>query len=906
MKKLFTLLFGLFLMASTISAQDYWNEYLIDENFNGWVTLPAGWSYLSASTSSTTAVFGRGGGQSFVDGLKFTGSGSGNRGGEIKFPLAPDSSTIYVDLDLLVAKSVVNNRNTFQFYLLGSHSTNLWSGVGNPDVIAGIFWVGSSGKFHIWNKDIKGPVPVAKPDTVIPVFVTGQYPSFRRAGTSNVKADSINLSTKSDVARLYNKWYTLNFKLNFNTKKMDLTITQKDSTANTQTFTDLDFINKAATDFVQFGMLNNRASNEGNASNADLDATVDNFRVYQKVKSLGTADLTVRYQDLLGNEAKPAKVLTQQQVGLNYKLTEEDKASFTANGNYYAYDPTATGLDSILVQTGGSVITAKFKNTVQTTGTYTWNGATSEFWNELDNNFTTNNSNQLAYQNGNGVKFSQTTAPIKDVSFSSKFDLGTEKISIDAPGYSIKGSGILNGTGSIEVNASTKLGFMNKMTGGINLNKDTLEISNIYVTDRYNVQSGTTLNVGTGSTNFSTPITGTGTFTVIPTARVEYNSAVKGVNQINYRLQVKGNIGTMTGMPRMNFALDSLAKINVTTARGDSTTYFGTTSQYKNNRIQLGDSIRMVYSTNPANAAPFTNISIGELTGTAKSRLVGPNVRKMTYTIGGLNTNAEFAGQLTPINIDAWAGHTGYDIAKIGKGTWTLSGASPNFYDAVKVLDGTLVVNNVLCDGLAKEYTVIPTATGVPTSITLTSIAEVLVADTATLAGNGFIGATITNVNGTITGNLSLGGSLTLKPDLGAGGAKTIINATSSGVDKIKIAGDLNYGGKLIVKATGQRPPVGDYKILDAATYIESGQYGFDSIELPSENWKFEFTTGVLTYLGGDIAGVNTIDSSKEVASREYYDMTGRKISKYQKGMVFVKVKYTDGTSGVYKTFITK
>lgn len=62
----------------------------------------------------------------------------------------------------------------------------------------------------------------------------------------------------------------------------------------------------------------------------------------------------------------------------------------------------------------------------------------------------------------------------------------------------------------------------------------------------------------------------------------------------------------------------------------------------------------------------------------------------------------------------------------------------------------------------------------------------------------------------------------------------------------------------------------------------------------------------MLTYLGGDIAGVNTIDSSKEVASREYYDMTGRKISKYQKGMVFVKVKYTDGTSGVYKTFITK
>ncbi|HNX87548.1 MAG TPA: hypothetical protein PKH58_00575 [Paludibacteraceae bacterium] len=906
MKKLFTLFLGLLLTVSFVQAQEYWDKYLINENFDGAVALPTGWSSLTANTTSTTAVFGRSGGTSLVDGIRFTGSGSGNRGAEIKIPLAPDSSTIYVDLDLLVAKSAISNGNSFQFYLLGSKSVNLWN-TGTPytDVIAGLFWVGGSGKFHLWNKDIKGPVPVNKPDTIIPVFVTGQYPSFRRAGTTTFKTDSLNLSTKTDVGALKNKWYNLNFKLNFATKKMDLTITQKDSIANTQTFTNLDFVSPTVSDFVQFGMLNNRASNIANHLNADLDATVDNFKVYQKVLSLGKADLTIKYIDQDGNEAKPSKVLTSQEVGLMYRLLESEKASFTSGGNYYAYSAAATGPDSVIVQLGGSTLTAVFKKTPQTSGTYTWKGFTSEYWNELDANFTTNLFNQLAYQNGNGVKFSLTSAAIKDVSFSSKFDLGANSMSIDVPDYTISGTGVLFGTGAINVNASTTLSFMSKLTGGLNLNKGTLQVKNYYVTNKYNVKSGTTLNVNIGSTVFSTPITGTGIFTVMPTAQVEYNSTVKGVSEIYYSLPVKGNIAAMNKMPRMNFALDSLAKINVISARGDSTTYFGTTLNYKNNRIHLGDSIGMVYSVNPATGGT-TNILIGELTGTAKSKLVGPNVRTMTYTVGGLNTNAEFAGELAPINIDAWAGNTTYNIAKTGKGTWTLSGASPYFYGNVKVLDGTLVVNNVLCDGLAKVYTVIPTATGVPTSITLTKIAEVLVADTATLAGNGYIGAIQNTVNGTITGNLTLGGTLSLKQDLGAGGATTIINATASGVDKITIEGDLNYGGKLIVRATGQRPAPGDYKILDAANYIESGEFGFDSIELPSTNWSFDFATGTLTYKGGDDTAVSTIDYSKSIDSMEYFDMTGRKVSGYQKGMVFVKVKYTDGTSGVYKTFITK
>ncbi|NCB84362.1 MAG: hypothetical protein EOM44_07670 [Bacteroidia bacterium] len=899
MKKLFTFFLGLMLSVSLVPAQEYWNKYLIDENFDGAIALPTGWSYLSG----TTAVFGRGAGQSLVDGIRMSGSGSGNRGGEIKFPLVPDSSTIYVDLDLKVTSSVVNNRNAFTFYLLGSKSVNVNANNGTQfaDVIAGIYWVGSSGKFHIWNQDIKGPVPVEKPDTVIRVFDTGQYPSFRRAGTTTAIADSINLSTKSEVGRLYNKWYTLNFKLNFVTKKMDLTITQQDSIANTQTFTDLDFITPTATDFVSFGMVNNRSSNAGNASNANLDATVDNFKVYQKVLSLGKADLTIKYQDQDGNEAKAPKVLTQQEVGLMYRLKEEDKASFANNGSYYAYNAEATGPDSVIVQPGGITLVAMFKKTTQTSGTYIWKGFTSEYWNELDANFTTTMFDQLAYQNGNGVKFSLDSAPIKEVNFSSKFDLGTQNLTVDVPDYTVSGTGLLTGTGSIDVNASTSLNFMSKMTGGVNLNKGTLTVKNVFLTDKYNVKSGTTLDFSTGSNSVSTPITGVGTLNFKPSSWVTYSSTVKGVSQINYLMQVKGNIETMKGMPRMNLVLDSLAKINVTSARGDSIAIFGTTLSYKNNYINLGDSIHMAYMDNPSTTGS-TNVFVGELTGTAKSKLVGANVRTMAYTIGGLNTNAEFAGQLAPVNIDAWAGYTTYNIVKIGKGTWTLSGASPNFYGGVKVNDGTLVVNNVLCDAIPKEYTVIPAATGVPTSITLTKIPEVFVADSATLAGTGFIGANSTVINGTLKGSLHFGGSVTLSPVSDKPySATTIISVDGTNIDKVIVDGDLNYGGKLKIDL-GKLPPIGDYQIFQAGTYIEVDEFGFNSIELPSENWTFDFMTGTLSYKGGDTA-VEGIDYSKEIESMEYFDITGKQVMKSFEGFIITKVKYTDGTSGTYKSY---
>lgn len=895
MKKLVTFLVGLLISVSLVHAQNYWDQYLINDNFEGIQTLPEGWSYQNGNS----AVFGRGAGISYVDAIRIAGGGSGNRGGEVNFVVTPDSSTVYVDFDLMVAKSTVNSRNSFQFYLLGSKSLNLTATDASAfaDVIAGFYWVGASGKFHIWNKDIKGPVPVEIPDTVIPVFVTGKYPNFRRGSTSNTITDSINLASKSELNTAYNEWFNVKFKLNFVTKKLDLTITQLSDSLNSETFTDLDFVNSGAEDLVSFGMVNNRSSNAGNGSNADLDATIDNLKIYQKVLSLGNADVTIMYQDTEGNTFKSNRVVEDQEVGMDYHLLESDLASVIVDGFYYAYDPIATGAESVTVESTGSTIIVKFKKAPITAGPYNWKGFVSDLWNEQDANFTTDGTNTMAYQNGNTVEFSDADAAIKTIILNKSLDLGEGNVVFNAPGYSLNSTnGYLNGTGSVLVNATTSLGFINNLEGQIIVYKDTLTLTNSLTAKQLVMKNGTTLSTTMG---FSAPIEGEGGEISVVPGVVAYTSTITGVSQVNYIMQTRGNYSAFSGTPRMNMVLDSLAQVNVTTVAGDST-LFDSSINYSKIKLHLGDSVYMTHSPNP-NSDGSSVMHIGELTGAESSKLVGNKLRSMAYNVGALNTDATFHGVFAPFVRDAWNNMATYNIVKVGKGTWTIAGNSPNYFGAVRVLDGTLNVDGLLSD-MQGEY-----AFGADSATIVSKyISEVTVADTATLGGSGFLGANTVNVKGTLTGNLTIGGSLSLTPDLGEGGATTIINVSATSVDKIKVVGDLYYGGKLIVNVAGSYPLPGDYQIFEFGGFVESGVYGFDTIELPTENWTFNYETGMLNYKGGDDVSVRPVEENKEIQSIRYYDVTGREVTKHHEGITILKVNYVDGTSTTLKHFIRK
>ncbi len=882
-------------------AQSYWNKYLINVNFDGLTAIPSTFTVAGDTYNATAGIFGRSAGcgvnntgSVIHDALRFNGGADGgSRGKEIKFASTEDKELINVDFDINMVTAGTAVKNALGFYLLGSKGV---ANGGITDAIVGVYFVGTTGKFHVWNKDIQGPealrVEGTRPDTIIPVFDSGQYPGFRRAGTTDAETTMYNESTITDVVFTKSVWYHMSFALNFTTKKVSIIITETDNPSNTQTISDLDFLTDTPTDLHAFGIMGNRSSNQGNAgASTPFDVYVDNFQVYERVPSIGQEDVIVHYKDTENVEAKADRVAEDQEVGLDFQLTAADKSWFINNDNYYAYDAEATSTESVLVQSGvTNEITAKFKKYLATTGTYTWKGTISDKWNELDANFTTNNINQLGYQNMNNVEFSDDAAP-KEIDLNGNMDLGSGNLLINAEGYSITGTGILKGTGKIEVNKSAKLGFINKMGEGlIELNGGTLEVTNIDVANKYLVDEAAILKINAGA-DFNRPVVGMGGTLNIEAAQNSnsYSLKVEGFEKVNVSLTQPGRLTSSTWANNWSGStFPAGTAINVTTAL-DSAAFAVGSANFAEVKIHAGNGVRILphYNQGSDPGTPpvdkFTTAKIGELSGDEGAALEGGFVnnanRHENYEIGSLNTDATFAGTIRNYGTAPLAKIFLY---KKGTGIWTLTGnsLSANFGN-IYVNEGTLKV-----DGQLGENESVPAIT---------------VDAGATLAGSGVISTLQTTIFGTITGNLTLGGPLSLQD-----GSTTIINVNSTSVDKITGAGDLYYGGVLKVVMQNLPTTTGTFKILDFANYeLGINPLGFSSIEFPepATDWEFNPYSGELTYTGPVGSGIAPIDYSKEIASTEYYDVTGRQVNKDYKGLVVVKVKYTDGSTGVSKIF---
>ena len=111
----------------------------------------------------------------------------------------------------------------------------------------------------------------------------------------------------------------------------------------------------------------------------------------------------------------------------------------------------------------------------------------------------------------------------------------------------------------------------------------------------------------------------------------------------------------------------------------------------------------MPESSIPA-SAPF--VPFGEISGAATSSLKGGNTggRQITYRVGGLNTDATFAGSLA----EQASGFT--NLVKTGSGVWTLSGTGV-INGTTTVENGTLRVTGSLTHGAAAIIDVEPGGT---------------------------------------------------------------------------------------------------------------------------------------------------------------------------------------------------
>ncbi|MCA9234775.1 MAG: autotransporter-associated beta strand repeat-containing protein [Planctomycetales bacterium] len=144
---------------------------------------------------------------------------------------------------------------------------------------------------------------------------------------------------------------------------------------------------------------------------------------------------------------------------------------------------------------------------------------------------------------------------------------------------------------------------------------------------------------------------------------------------------------------------------------GPAATQQGLTVRISHSSTDLGGAVlNMTNATianrdNQGSPEPNRTIEIGELHGDAESRLVGfiggssgrPNI---DWSIGALNTNSDFAGDIT----DPGGGNNAVSsVVKVGTGSLALTGAK-SYTGDTRVLDGTLSIDTDFLADAADVY----------------------------------------------------------------------------------------------------------------------------------------------------------------------------------------------------------
>lgn len=585
-----------------------------------------------------------------------------------------------------------------------------------------------------------------------------------------------------------NSWVVIHASLNFSTHVVDTLIVTDPTGAITYTNYGQSFYSNSATGLATFELYANR-----DGANMNWTGQIDDFNIYYYKEVSETTDITVKFKDQDDNYFKSDEVITGQVVGNTYNATSDQKGSVTSGGNYYVLDPSSP--TSVTVASSGTTLTLLFRR-ANTATDMVWNGTADldgNLWSEWNQNFLTGGSIASGYQKDANVTF-DATAVNKTVTVNEGIAMGTGNATVSADGYTFDGTGSVSGTGKLYSNpgisGSVLFNIPNNLSE-VNVQSGTFKMGSSSTVGSFTVADGTTLNLETGN-NFSASISGAGSgvLSIIPTSNVVYSSTISNVSTLSYTLLSAGSVntsGAFSSMPILNNSFSGA--INIATSL--SSAMFGSTNNFVNNTLALGDNVAMVYPANPASDGT-TNIAIGELAGSSLSKLMGPRLRTVTYNIGGLNTDAQFDGTFENFPADAWSNIPVLNITKTGTGTWTLTGTSSAYSVGTSTVSaGTLVVNGQLG----------------------TSTVPVTVAAGATLKGTGTIGGALT-VNGTLEGSLTVG-SATL-----AGTTNMRVTGFNTGeFDLLTVTEAVVNGGVLNITIENDPTASGSIKLINAGSY---------------------------------------------------------------------------------------
>jgi hypothetical protein len=771
MKKTITLLIIVVVAAimslGTVSAQagTFYPNYFINQSFDGVEAMPAGWSFGSGNTAymgraGASASFGSPA-QGFVT---ISGSGSGARGGELRFPSTATSqfkdSTVWVVEFEWTANAVALNgiHAATAVTLLGPNSVNLANNT--------TFWAASIFEFYVFNstgrihysnldpigKDSVTGVPFHADGLAIPVGYAsdGNNSYLGRRGTTAIETDSLNRSTKTKINFGVSKKYHVFAEINFATQMVNkFAMYEIADPANGDTILNKPFIapwvvGTAPTvgfedrKVTQFDRLASWATRPPGL-NAVSNHSFDNLQTYVWKESVGIADVSVNYVDRQGNAVKASRVIAGQQVNSTVWLSADDKMNFTSGDGlyYYFYDDEATrtanaakGADGESLSVGfagaDNTLTVVFKKVAVTAGTYVWGGDASGKWNYLDDNFKVSGGAAMSYQPGNAVMFSNADAISKTVEVVGNIELNEANMSISAADYVFTGTGRITGTGTLNVGAGTTLGADNRLVGGavISTNQP-VSVKHANAAAKFATsETEISLNLEAGAT-FTKAIEGVegSTLNLNMISLNEYAPAITGFSTVNIRQGVQTNLNSATWRTGWGGTMPANAQVNyyndvVGNAIPNGLGIVHTVMQ--NAKLHLGPHTRLVRQYNE-NANSADVVLIGELTGDAGSRIESGFVdgRYFRYDIGGLGTDAVFNGEVgaftrthvaatdTTAAVTTYAAN-GVGITKSGAGTWTVNG-NFNYPTGTKgsqlnVSGGKLVVNgNVLFPNTSTE-----------------------------------------------------------------------------------------------------------------------------------------------------------------------------------------------------------
>ncbi len=323
----------LFYSVQLVTAQSYFNDYAINENFEtGIVGSAFNWG-LSGNFGTNSKCVSAATGQ--IAGITY-GKSLDTYGGSVSTSVSgvktlegltlDNQGRLWLDFDWQVnnGQSLYASGNGGYVYFKDTDGKIILGlNVAKDDP-------GSTGSYlHLLNlNNTIVDVPDAATTSIVPTSGTG---SFART----------------------NQWVHIHAVLNFNSKKID-TLVIHNNTAKYENYS-LSFHDNTA------GMLSKLELRfKYSGSNASKwRPQLDNFKIYRIRESLGLANVTLKFQDQNGDFFKPDSIFAGQQIGTRFTVPANLLKTERINGFDYIFDAvnSVTTIDSIA---GNTTLNLKF------------------------------------------------------------------------------------------------------------------------------------------------------------------------------------------------------------------------------------------------------------------------------------------------------------------------------------------------------------------------------------------------------------------------------------------------------------------------------------------------------------------------------------------------------------------